>query len=73
MKTRKILLGTFVLALLVAVALWLQSEMRIDSCLDRAAGGIKSGSGVKELRSRAGSISAFGRMWSLLQYAIVQP
>jgi len=35
MKTRNILPGAFVLALLVAVGLWLQNEVRIDSCLDR--------------------------------------
>ena len=35
MKTRKFLLGAFVLALLVAVGLWLRNEVRIDSCLDR--------------------------------------
>lgn len=35
MKTRKILFGAFVLALLVAGGLWLRNEMQIDSCLDR--------------------------------------
>ena len=35
MKTRKILLGVFVVALLVAVELWMQDEVQIDSCLDR--------------------------------------
>ena len=35
MKTRKRLLGAFVLALMVAVGLWLRDEVRIDSCLDR--------------------------------------
>jgi hypothetical protein len=35
MKTQKILLGAFVLALLVSVGLWLRNEVRIDSCLDR--------------------------------------
>jgi hypothetical protein len=35
MKIGKIILGRFVLALLVAVGLWLRNEVRIDSCLDR--------------------------------------
>jgi hypothetical protein len=35
MKTRKLLLAAIVLALLVAVGLWLRNEVRIDSCLDR--------------------------------------
>ena len=35
MKTRKRLLGAFMLALMVAVGLWLRDEVRIDSCLDR--------------------------------------
>ena len=35
MKTRKILFGALVLALLVAGGLWLRNEMQIDSCLDR--------------------------------------
>ena len=36
MKTRKLLLGAFLLAFLVAVGLWLRNEVRIDSCLDRS-------------------------------------
>jgi len=35
MKIRKILLGALVLALLVAVGLWVQNEVQVDSCLDR--------------------------------------
>jgi hypothetical protein len=35
MKIRKLLLWSFVLALLLAVSLWLRNEARIDSCLDR--------------------------------------
>jgi len=35
MKTRKILLGASVLALLIAAGVWLRNEVRIDSCLDR--------------------------------------
>ena len=35
MKSKKILLGAFVLALLVTVGLWLQDVVRVDSCLDR--------------------------------------
>lgn len=34
MKTKNILLGALVLALLVAVSLWSQNVVRIDSCLD---------------------------------------
>jgi hypothetical protein len=35
MKINKLLLWTFLLALLVVPGLWLRSELRIDSCLDR--------------------------------------
>lgn len=43
MKIRKLLLGVFVLALLVAVGLWLRNEVRIDSCLDRGGRWDKEG------------------------------
>lgn len=43
MKIRKLLLGVFVLALLVAVGLWLLNEVRIDSCLDRSGRWDKDG------------------------------
>lgn len=35
MKTIRILLGAFVLAILIAVGLWLRHQLRVDSCLDR--------------------------------------
>ena len=35
MKSRKLLPGAFVIAVLVAIGLWLRNEVRIDSCLDR--------------------------------------
>lgn len=35
MQTKKLLLWAFLLAFLVVLGLWLRTEMRIDSCLDR--------------------------------------
>lgn len=35
MQIRKLLLWTFVFALLVVLGLWLRNEVRMDSCLDR--------------------------------------
>jgi hypothetical protein len=35
MQTKKLLLWAFLLAFLVVLGLWLRTEMRMDSCLDR--------------------------------------
>jgi hypothetical protein len=52
MKTRKLLLGAFIFASLVAFGLWLRNEVRIDSCLDRGGRWDKTRRCAKALQSR---------------------